>query len=369
MSWICHRCETENPDSVDVCEVCDAQAPRINSFIYDRVINDDSTVIRWNAECCDRVVIVYREKQYDVTDMNSYKLEIESFEDEAVQFLLSSDVTDDRRFSFVMHLFRAPIIEFSADKLKLKRGEQTSIVLSWRIYNASSSVLRSLNETIRISDHGTKTVFHDTACEYTIEATALDGETLFSKQVSIKVFDECEIEFEAEKYFVFPSVPVKLSWNVKHAKKVWLDSAEVKTKGSKTVKPVKNSTYTIKAEDEFGIKEEQIEIQMLPIPQVKSILVPTPTITNNMAINVKQPRYNVNVKFPKINMPLVDTEVPHVPKFPEMGLGVDIEPPQVASLTDLGLNVELSPPLPRFSLKESIKKVFNHIKNKDNEKH
>ena len=24
MSWICKRCETENPDTVDVCEVCDS---------------------------------------------------------------------------------------------------------------------------------------------------------------------------------------------------------------------------------------------------------------------------------------------------------------------------------------------------------
>ena len=35
MSWICKRCETENPDTVDVCEVCDAQAPVLRNLKYE----------------------------------------------------------------------------------------------------------------------------------------------------------------------------------------------------------------------------------------------------------------------------------------------------------------------------------------------
>ena len=100
----------------------------------------------------------------------------------------------------------------------------------------------------------------------------------------------------------------------------------------------------LSAEDEFGKKEKRINIGMLPIPQVKSLLVPIPNIINNMSITILQPRYHVDVKFPIIDIDWIKAEVPKVP-----------------SLTELGLNVELSPPLPKFNLMSSMKKVFNYI--------
>ena len=103
--------------------------------------------------------------------------------------------------------------------------------------------------------------------------------------------------------------------------------------------------FVISAEDEFGKKEKQIEIGMLPIPQIKTLLVPTPQIVNNLSLTIKQPRFNIDLKIPKIEIDWIKAEVPKVP-----------------SLTDLGINVELSPPLPRLSLKESIKRVYNHFK-------
>ena len=100
----------------------------------------------------------------------------------------------------------------------------------------------------------------------------------------------------------------------------------------------------LSAEDEFGVKEKRIDIGMLPIPQVKALLVPTPNIVSNMSITIKQPRYNVDVKFPTIDIEWIKAEVP-----------------RVKSLTELGLNVELSPPLPKVNLVGSIKRVFNQI--------
>ena len=167
------------------------------------------------------------------------------------------------------------------------------------------------------------------------------------KEIAIAVFDECEIEFTADKYYVFPTIPVKLSWKVKNAKKVWLDAEEKHSSGTKIIEPEKATTCVLAAEDEFGKRETRIEIGMLPIPQVKSLLVPTPNIINNTSITVQQPRYNVGVKFPNIDIDWVKAEIQRVPSFKE-----------------LGLNVELQPQLPSFSLTKSIKKVFNHIKKK-----
>ena len=123
-----------------------------------------------------------------------------------------------------------------------------------------------------------------------------------------------------------------------------MDGESIEEEGTKIVEPEKAISYTITAEDEFGTKEKRIDIQMLPIPQVKSLLVPTPNIVNNLSLSIKQPRYNANVSFPNITIGMVRTEIPKVP-----------------SLKDMGLNVELSPPLPRFSIKRSIQNIFNHL--------
>lgn len=43
MSWICRNCETENPDALDVCEVCDA------SRIYAEKLNAPNLPINLSA--------------------------------------------------------------------------------------------------------------------------------------------------------------------------------------------------------------------------------------------------------------------------------------------------------------------------------
>ena len=123
-----------------------------------------------------------------------------------------------------------------------------------------------------------------------------------------------------------------------------MDGEKVNYSGEKIIEFKKATTCILSAEDEFGKKEEQIEIGMLPIPQVKSLLVPTPEITNNLSLSITQPKFNVNVAFPNVEIGMIKTEIPKVPSFKEMGL-----------------NVELSPPLSRFSLKQSFKNIYNHL--------
>lgn len=342
MSWICKRCETENPDKMDVCEVCDAQAPRITDFSYDKILSGTPITVRWVAEYCDIVSIVYGGEQIEVTGKNSF--DIEKPEETDIAFLLSNADTTTRTQCFTMEFLEEPIIDFKANMLKLRRGKDSSIVLSWNIKNALSSVLTYRDNSHQIAENGEITIEQIDNTNYFVEVVALDGKSVFSKKLVINVFDECDIDFYADKCYIFPTIPVKLSWNVKNAKKVWLDKEEVDAKGSKIIEPEKAVSVVLSAEDEFGVKEKQINIGMLPIPQVKSLLVPAPDIVQNTAITIKQPRYNVDVKFPTIDIDWIKAEVP-----------------RVKSLTELGLNVELSPPLPKVNLMSSIKRVFNHI--------
>ena len=238
-------------------------------------------------------------------------------------------------------------VSFTASTTKALRDTQ-SVELVWEVPFDAEITLSKGRETEvqQCEKHGkfTTTLSESATFELSIKTS---NDQVIKKDVSIDVFDECEIEFTADKYYVFPTIPVKLSWKVKNAKKAWLDDEEIESSGTRIIEPKKAMVCVLSAEDEFGKKEQRIEIGMLPIPQVKSLLVPTPNIVNNMSVTIKQPRYKTSVSFPKISIGMVTTEIPKVP-----------------SLKDIGLNVELSPPLPRFSLKQSIQNIFNHITKK-----
>jgi len=234
--------------------------------------------------------------------------------------------------------------QFSASAIKAVRNKQ-SIVVNWLIpFDAYVSLLEKKSGQkwdVDTKGHKSMTLTEDATFE--LEVKINDGKT-FKKEIAIRVFDECEINFSADKYYVFPTIPVVLSWKVDKGRNVKLNGEPIEEEGTKIVEQEKATLYTITAEDEFGTKEKRIDIQMLPIPQVKTILVPTPKIENNLSVTVQQPRYNVDIRIPEINIDWIKTEIP-----------------KVKSLAELGLNVELSPPLPKFSLMSSIKSVFNHI--------
>lgn len=344
MSWICRNCETENPDILDICEVCETHAPKIVGFKYDKVRSGKPIIISWKAENCDKVSIFYNGETIDASGENSYS--IEKPEAPNISFILSSDVTT-RTICYTMDFIKGPSIEIKADRIKLRKGYGESAILSWNIENAKRAVLISGDKEFEILLIGKQEINPEYSTIYVIKALALDEETIFEERLQIGVYDECTIEFKADKYYIYPTIPVTLSWNVTNAKSVRLNSESIEVSGTKVIEPEKATTYILSAEDEFSIKEKRIDIQMLPIPQVKTLLVPMPNLTSNLSIHITQPKYSVGVRFPTINIGWTKMEIPKVP-----------------SLTDLGINAELSPLLPEFNLKRTIKNMFNRIKKK-----
>lgn len=236
-------------------------------------------------------------------------------------------------------------VQFSASAEKAVRNQQV-VTLDWFVpFDAKVTLVnRKSNFSQNCELKGQHATVLQSDAVFVLIIDSVNGHHI-EKLIGIKVFDECIIDFYADKYYIFPTIPVTLSWSVKNAKKIWLDSEEVEVSGKKTIEPQKPTTCMLSAEDEFGIKEKRIDIQMLPIPIVKSVLVPTPNIVSNMSLSIHQPRYKMEVKFPIIDIGWIKTEIPKVPSF-----------------KDIGLNIKLSPPLPRFSIKRSIQKLINQIK-------
>lgn len=307
-----------------------------------------SLVDKYKVEDADRLLFA-KEDFEDITKSQIYKdvqflgKQFQELLDVLEEYLKCNSI--DELLPFDTFLLEKRI-QFSSSATKAVRDKQ-EVVINWLVpFDAVVTITRG--ETGQKWDVDTKGYKSTTLSEdatFGIEVTLSDGK-VFRKEVIIRVFDECEIDFSADKYYVFPTIPVKLSWNVKNAKMVWLDKEEVEATGSKAIEADKPISVVLSAEDEFGIKEKQIDIGMLPIPQVKALLVPIPNIVSKMSITVKQPKYNTDVKFPTIDIDWIKADIPKVP-----------------SLTELGLNVELSPPLPSsgFSLRRAIKRAYNHL--------
>ena len=310
-----------------------------------------SLVEKYKVDDADRLLFA-KEDFEDITNSQIYKdisslgKQFQELLDVLEEYLKCNSI--DELLPFDTFLLEK-LVQFSSSVTKAIRDKQT-VVVNWLVpfeaYVTLSEKESGQKWDVDTKGHKSMTLAEDATFE--LEVKINDGKT-FKKEIVIRVFDECEINFSADKYYVFPTIPVVLSWKVDKGRNVKLDGESIEEEGTKIVEPEKATSYTITAEDEFGTKEKRIEIQMLPIPQVKTILVPTPQIENNLSISIQQPRYNVDVKFPIIDIDWIKAEVP-----------------RVKSLTELGLFKELIPPLTttRFSLWRAIKRVYNHLTKK-----
>ena len=299
-----------------------------------------------NSEC-----LLFKKEDFDdwgnakiVDEIKSIGNEFEDLLNILTDYLNHKDINDLELFTKLLY---AKNVEFTTSATKIVKGKQT-VEISWNIQGSTKTILSTDQKCKRIIQEtpcgSYKTKLKETT---TFFLTIVKGDYSFQKSITVEVFEESKITFKADKLFVFPQVPILLSWKVKHAKHVWLGDEEVRENDKKKVKQDKATTYILKVEDEFGVKEERIFVDMLPIPQVKSLLVPTPKITNNLSITIKQPRFNVEAKFPEIKV-----------------MGVELRLPEVPSFTGIGLYGKLSPPSPKINMLSTINRILNRIKSK-----
>lgn len=308
-----------------------------------------SLIDKYKVEDADRMLFA-KEDYVDIRHSEIYK-DISALGEEFTEllgileeYLKENDINNLQPFT---DLLVANKVLFTTSTEKAIRNRQT-VVLNWLVpFEAIVTLIDTNTNLSQICPlKGNHSAKLDCDTEFILSVEAKTGQ-IIKKSINIKVFDECTIEFKADKYYIYPTIPVTFSWNVTNAKSVMLNSEPVEAFGTKVIEPEKATTYILSAEDEFGIKEKRIDIQMLPIPQVKTLLVPTPNLTSNLSIHITQPKYSVGVRFPTINIGWTKMEIP-----------------KVLPLTDLGIKVELSPPLPEFNLKRTIKNMFNRIKKK-----
>ena len=317
-------------------EVSFKTANRVNS-----VFKGDIVQLIWAVKDAEKVTLDGEEvtEHFFSKDVQCDDIGVRDF------VLVASNFCGETKRIVSISVINKPSFDISCSKNKLRRGKKETCELRWNIRFANSVFLTTSEGTISVELNGTKILSPSESEEIKFEAKAIDNSTSFIEMVSIGVFEESIVQFETDKDYSYPQLPIVLSWKVDNAQSVELVGfGEQPPEGFLIVEPLKTTTYKLIVQDAFGEKTFERTIQMLPIPFIKSVLLPTPHLESNLSLTVKQPRFNVDIKFPTIDIGWIKTEAPRIP-----------------SIEELGLKVELSPPLPRTNIVSSIKKIYNHI--------
>lgn len=302
---------------------------------------DDSIELIWEVKNATTLTIDGK----NVTDLSSFKKKIHK----STEFeLVATNGLKATSQKLVINAIEQPSISFKSSSLKLRKGKDEQIRLSWNVNHASSAKLyyEYEEETIKLSGNKNLSIVNPT--EFTLVAVGLDGNRTFTKKIRVNVFSESQVIFSSDKNYTLPGVPFTLSWEVLHAKEVELkDYGKVHAKDKKTLSIDRDSTYVLIVSDAFGTKEYETTIRMLPLPAIKlSAPVPEFCSTLNPKVSLQTPICNFS--FPKIDV-----------------MGVHFNAPIAPNLEQSGLKVELtSLQKKHFSFWSSIKGLYNYYCNK-----
>jgi hypothetical protein len=245
-------------------------------------------------------------------------------DDEIVLTVKNGLHTIEKRLS--IKTVEQPKIVFSSENKKLRKTASgvESTTLSWSVENALNVELKANDKVLssEISAHGFA-VNPDTDINYQLVVTGLDKFTQFTKSIAIQVRKPADIVFESDKQYTFPGVPVELKWEVSHCSKVLLEQQEVSKSGTMTVSLEGNKQYTLVVEDEFGVTTKTLSIQMLPLPIVKSIMVPVPKIERNLSISYSPPQFNPDITIPVFETDFSKLDLPNIPDLKDSGFYVE----------------------------------------------
>lgn len=335
--------------------------PKIKSFraSSDYLVVGQSYKLTWEVNDASRVYLNGKKIPATVCEcevrplhigLKSYELKVENGL-KTVAAKLSVNVVENVR------------IEVGLSLKKLRKWKMQASLLQWDVQNAKKVTLETTDgDSELIPLNGEKKCSPNVSTTYTIKAMALDGITEVSKSVSIGVFAESEVLFKADKTFTFKEVPVTLSWNVKNAKSVSLENETVPLVGKKVVTTDKEKCYVLEVEDEFGTKQVPLTIKTIPLPQIKTVLLPLPKLEKTVQVqhNIPALKVELNVQMQELSVDM-------------QGVNVNLNPAAIkfAKLNSLHpLSIKIGSSL-RSRIKTAIDIIMNkveHLKFESDEK-
>lgn len=262
------------------------KTPVINKFIVENVDNN----------------IVYKNSKitlsWDVTNYNQVRLNgiicksskfIDHIETDTIYVLEIINGLKTTCKTLQLKVVEKPDISLKLRPSKLRKDSNEQSQLNWNVVNCISTKLFIDNIEQDVTSVGKEVIKPMKTTTYEIRVVGLDKKTTFSKKITLYVLSESKIEFEANKQYTYPRIPVLLKWHVQHAKFVELVGyGNVDYEGSKIVEVEKDEIFELKVIDAFGVRTKQIHIKVLPLPIIKSLFVPIPKIKHKTSVNFNQ---------------------------------------------------------------------------------
>lgn len=181
------------------------------------------------------------------------------------------------------------------DNNVIKKGSST--IISWEIENILTGLLYGIETNpVEISHIGTQVIKPEQTTTCKFEVIALDGKTKFAEYITVEVFEEGKISyFVADRQFVFPTIPVTLSWEVHNAIRVEIeDIGDFQLSGQTIVQPTTDTIYKLKVTDNFGQITKIVQIKMLPLPVIEKLVINNPIVKSNFVVSIKTPVFASN---------------------------------------------------------------------------
>lgn len=216
--------------------------------------------------------------------INNLKIEGASFISKKLQPNLSSKfiLKAENAFGKIeneldINIFPLPKInQFNTKQQKLEFGKTTQLL--WKIQNGQKAEVHFDGQKLDIPLNGEIDISPQKDTNYKLIVTALDGETIFTKETHVRVYHKIQYTSFTSNFHQIPrGVEIELSWKVEHAENVLLhsnDGLNEKVSSSEVYKlfPTKSNSYWLEGRNDlFNVKSNSIRIEVDNAPQMTRI--------------------------------------------------------------------------------------------------
>lgn len=192
--------------------------------------------------------------------------------DEQIQF-------DPRTGNFI----QLPVIGlFMADRTVV--ADERPVTLHWETENAYEVFLN--NKVVR--KKGSQQFLCNKTSDFSLIATTESGFAV-KRELRIEVDNRPPLIgwFRIDTEIAIQGTPIKLSWDIQGARKIWIDNGvgDVSGVNSKLVTCGEKGIYTISASNHFGLTvQSEAAVTIFPMPLVRGVFVPAPVFNLKLPV-------------------------------------------------------------------------------------
>lgn len=216
----------------------------------------------------------------------------------------------------VERLLKNPNV-LTASRTLLRKGKRENAMLAWDLSDVARYMFRARiyaddgNRFDITEAKGGMSVSPVGTTTYKIEIY-VEGVFVGSRQKTINVEPEAEVNFTSEFSHVLKGTNVRLTWDVKGARSVEIEGlGSQPAKGAMEVRIDRDTTFRLKADDAFGGRTATVSIMVMPRAIATGVRAPQPGVTLRTPNPIRRPTpLNKTVQLkaptPAINAPGAD---------------------------------------------------------------